>query len=184
MFSTARARRRLALTLSLLFACLALRPCVADTSVAIQRAEAVSAVVLGILSYASWPQEPSILNLCVAGPVRYADALLRGGLRQPSGRLLSVQQRSFDDPWLGELCNVIYLGPLSDTARHQVFNTLAGHAVLSISEDNPGCSVGSMFCLDLSQAQVGFVANLDAVAASGVHMHPAVLKLGNRRVSP
>ena len=40
----------------------------ATEGMAAQRAQAVTQVVLGILSYARWPVEPAQLRLCIVGP--------------------------------------------------------------------------------------------------------------------
>jgi hypothetical protein len=37
-----------------------------------------------------------------------------------------------------------------------------------------------MFCLGISDEHVGFKVNLDAVARSGIRVHPNVLQLGKR----
>ena len=42
------------------------------------RAQAVTQVVLGILSYARWPVEPAQLRLCIVGPTQYTDDLIKG----------------------------------------------------------------------------------------------------------
>lgn len=188
MHSTAPVSRFLALKLRalwlpLLLASLALRPG-AINAASDGQSEAVGAVVLGILSYARWPKESGVLSLCLVGPTHYADALLRNGQPQINGRTLEVKRRAFDDPWLGEACNAVYLGELSEGERGQLFNALREHAVLSISEDTPDCSVGSMFCLYIKATHVSFAVNLDSVARSGVHVHPAVLKLGQQRRAP
>ncbi len=49
-----------------------------------QRAQAVTQVVLGILSYARWPVEPAQLRLCIVGPTQYTDDLVKG--RWPAAR--------------------------------------------------------------------------------------------------
>jgi len=163
---------------------LLLTPARAAEPVSIARqGEAVGQVVLGILSYVRWPQEPAELQLCVVGPTEFADGLL-SGLVQNSGRHVAVQRRAIDDPQLGESCDAVYLGALGDFDRRQVGMALSGHAVLSISERDPDCSVGSMFCLDIRPARVAFAVNLDAVARSGVRVHPNVLKLARQGSRP
>jgi len=62
-----------------------------------------------------------------------------------------------------------------------LFARLQGHPVLSISEYNHDCSTSSVFCLQTSpdSVRVRFKVNLDALALSGVRVHPAVLKLAH-----
>ncbi|MCW5505571.1 YfiR family protein, partial [Pseudomonas aeruginosa] len=79
---------------------------------------------------------------------------------------------------------VIYLGVVDERERQQVFRSLAGHPVLSISERGTECSVGSMFCLNVGGPRITFEANLDSIARSGVRVHPSVLKLARRQATP
>lgn len=141
-------------------------------------AAAVRNVVLGILSYARWPIEPAELHVCVVAPTQFADDLMQGAT-QPSGRSVQVQRVPLDSPLLStNFCNVVYLGVASAAERQRLFAQLAGHPVLSISEQGDSCSVGSMFCLHVHGARVSFEVNLDSVARSGVRVHPSVLQLG------
>ena len=77
--------------------------------------------------------------------------------------------------------NHILFGKLSGDERSQLFASLIGHPVLSISEGGDQCTVGSLFCLRVGDEQVSFEVNLDSVARSGVRIHPSVLQLSRRR---
>lgn len=57
-----------------------------------------------------------------------------------------------------------------------LFERLHGHAILSISEQSRECIADAVFCLQAGE-RVRFRVNLDALARSGVRVHPAVLKL-------
>ena len=172
--------RRLSLCLLLLST-----PCLAQPeapiNVADQRAKAVTQVVLGILSYARWPAEPAQLKLCVIGPTEYTDDLLKGAT-QSSGRPVHVSRLLVNNPRIASACNAVYLGKLGAQERSELYDSLAGQAVLSISEDGNQCTVGSLFCLRVTDEQVTFEVNLDSVARSGVRIHPSVLQLSRRRV--
>lgn len=150
------------------------------TSLAEQRAKAVTQVVLGILSYARWPVEPAQLRLCVVGPTEYTDDLLKG-TTQATGRPVLVRRLLASSPALASECDSVYVGKLSVEARNRLFNSLIGQPVLSISEGGDQCTVGSLFCLRVSDDQVSFEVNLDSVARSGVKIHPSVLQLSRRR---
>lgn len=143
---------------------------------------AVRQVVLGIISFTRWPTTPVRLHLCVTGRPDYA-----GGLTdtlQAGSTVLDVQRVRSDDPSLGLACDVVYLGTLSNDARARVRAALAGHPVLTIAEHDPSCTAGGMFCLDVDGDRVSFDINLDAVARSGVRVHPNVLNLARRPVTP
>lgn len=147
-----------------------------------QRAEAVTQVVLGILSYARWPVEPAQLQLCIIGPTQYTDDLVKG-TTQATGRPVSVQRLLADNPDIATQCNAVYIGQLTDEERSHLFASLAGKPVLSISEGGDPCTVGSLFCLRVGDEQVSFEVNLDSVARSGVRIHPSVLQLSRRRTA-
>ncbi|MFL1504525.1 YfiR family protein [Pseudomonas sp. O64] len=144
------------------------------------RAQAVTQVVLGILSYARWPVEPAQLRLCIVGPTQYTDDLIKG-TTQATGRPVVVKRLLADNPDILSACDAVYIGKLSDDERTRLFASLIGHPVLSISEGGDRCTVGSLFCLRVGDAQVSFEVNLDSVARSGVRIHPSVLQLSRRR---
>jgi hypothetical protein len=143
---------------------------------------AVRQVVLGIISFTRWPTPPAHLHLCVTGRPDYAQGLV--DTLQAGSTPLEVQHVPFDDSALGTTCQVVYLGDLSASERQQVSAALAGHPVLTIAEHDPSCTVGSMFCLNVDVEHVTFDINLDAVARSGVRVHPNVLNLARRPVTP
>ena len=149
-------------------------------SMADQRAKAVTQVVLGILSYARWPVEPVLLRLCLVGPTEYTDDLVKG-TTQATGRPVSVQRLLADNPSIASGCDAVYIGKLTGEERTRLFAALIGHSVLSISESDDPCTVGSLFCLRVSDEQVSFEVNLDSVARSGVRIHPSVLQLSRRK---
>lgn len=152
----------------------------ATTTRAEQRAESVTQVVLGILSYARWPVEPAQLQLCIVGPTQYTDDLVKG-TTQATGRPVTVQRVLADHPSIATDCNAIYIGRLTHDERPRLFASLIGKPVLSISEGGDQCTVGSLFCLRVADEQVSFEVNLDSVARSGVRIHPSVLQLSRRR---
>ncbi|MFJ2363609.1 YfiR family protein [Pseudomonas sp. NPDC087697] len=154
----------------------------ASVSMADQRAKSVTQVVLGILSYARWPVEPAQLRLCVVGPTEYTDDLLKG-TTQATGRPVVVRRLLANHPAIASECDAVYIGKLTNEERSALFASLIGHPVLSISEGGDQCTVGSLFCLRVSDHQVSFEVNLDSVARSGVRIHPSVLQLSRRKAA-
>ncbi|RKU04723.1 DUF4154 domain-containing protein [Burkholderia sp. Nafp2/4-1b] len=143
---------------------------------------AVRQVVLGIVSFTRWPTTPVRLHLCVTGRPDYA-----GGLTdtlQAGSTVLDVERVSSDDPALGLACDVVYLGALGNDERMRVRAAVAGHPVLTIAEHDMSCTAGAMFCLTVEGDHVTFDINLDAVARSGVRVHPNVLGLARRTLTP
>ncbi|MNG09271.1 hypothetical protein D3C84_926840 [compost metagenome] len=110
--------------------------------------------------------EPDQLRLCLVGPTEYADDLVKG-TTQATGRPVVVRRLLAGDLRIANECDAIYLGQLSPDERTQLFP----------------CTVGSVFCLRVSDRQVAFEVNLDSVARSGVRIHPSVLQLSRRRAT-
>ena len=54
-----------------------------------------------------------------------------------------------------------------------------GRPVLTISDDDPGCSFGAMFCLRARANKVSFSVNLDAIGRGPLRIDPRVLKIGS-----
>ncbi|MCU1717531.1 YfiR family protein [Pseudomonas sp. 5P_3.1_Bac2] len=154
---------------------------VADTehNRALQRESNVANVVHGILNYARWPQTPRPLNLCIVAPTEYADLLWQQP-KMSSAYQIHVKRLLVDNPKLESECQAIYIGVMEPQQRRLLFSQLIGKPVLSISESSQGCNEGSLFCLNIRDEHVGFKVNLDAVARSGVRIHPNVLQLGQR----
>lgn len=173
-------RQYLLASLLCLLSPLAVGQDLASTTRAEQRAESVTQVVLGILSYARWPVEPAQLQLCIVGPTQYTDDLVKG-TTQATGRPVTVQRVLADHPSIATDCNAVYIGRLTVDERTRLFASLIGKPVLSISEGGDQCTVGSLFCLRVGDDQVSFEVNLDSVARSGVRIHPSVLQLSRRR---
>ena len=143
------------------------------------RASKVAHVVHGILSYARWPQPLQPLRLCVIAPTEYADLLWQNHELE-SHQPVQAKRLLVDNPNLETDCDAVYLGVVEDSQRLALFKRLVGKPILTISESNQDCSDGSLFCLNISDDHVGFNVNLDAVARSGIRIHPNVLQLGKR----
>jgi hypothetical protein len=147
-----------------------------DTSLGVKQA------VLGIMSYTRWPGSRIGLRLCVVGQPRHAAALFDGQIRL-GATPVAVSRNSLQASQLGAQCDAVYEGTTSAEERQLLHLQLAGHPILTITEDDPTCSGPSMFCLDTGghDPRVGFAVNLDSVARSGVEVNPRVLLLGRRR---
>ncbi|MNY15209.1 hypothetical protein D3C86_1484110 [compost metagenome] len=94
---------------------------------------------------------------------------------------MTVQRLLADNPSIAGECNAVYIGKLTSDERSRLFASLTGRPVLSISESDDQCTVGSLFCLRVTDEQVSFEVNLDSVARSGVRIHPSVLQLSRRK---
>jgi hypothetical protein len=149
-----------------------------ETSLAVRQA------VLGIMSYTRWPERPVSLRLCVVGQPDHAASLFDGPIRLGDATVV-VSRPALQGGQLGAQCDAVYAGGTNAGEQQLLRLQLAGHPVLTITEDDPQCSGPSMFCLDTAapDGQVGFAVNLDSVSRSGVLVNPRVLLLGRHRKS-
>ncbi|MDC8758380.1 YfiR family protein [Janthinobacterium fluminis] len=145
-----------------------------------KRAGEVAQVVFGIASYVRWPAPHAEIQLCLAGDTRYADALLDG---QTQGQRIRTQRLGALSAAALAECQVVYIGGIGEAEREKLNAHLIGHPILAISEPIVPCSVANMFCLKFRDAQVGFDVNLDAIARSGLRVHPNALRIA-RRTAP
>ncbi|WPB57272.1 YfiR family protein [Xylophilus sp. GOD-11R] len=146
----------------------------------VSTAHAVARTTFGIVSFARWPGDPPQVRLCVIGVTRFAAVLLE--TRDPArsgGRRVSVRQRAPVDA--ASDCDALYIGELPDADLRQVSRRIAGRPELTIGERLERCGQGSVFCLDIQLARVDFRVDPEALARSGVRVHPALLQLGRRR---
>lgn len=181
---SAAGRRHLAcgLMLALLALSLAGRHARADGGADQKRAAEVAQVVLGIISYVRWPAPAPAaadLQICLAGDTRYADALAEAAApgAGPRIRTLRLAAGAAAAP---EACPVLYIGTLADADRDRLYAQIIGRPILAISEPIVPCSVANMFCLKLRDAHVTFDVNLDAIARSGLRVHPNALRIARR----
>lgn len=142
-----------------------------------QQALSVSQVVNGIISYTRWPNElPSSdsLEICLVGEVEHADYL---GYHSAmiNGRRMLMQPRTAAE--LPATCAVVYAGIIEQAERDTLTRNLIGRPVLVISEHSSSCDVASMICLSVAEKRAAFEINLDALARSGIRIHPSVLRL-------
>ncbi|KYQ99331.1 cell surface protein [Serratia plymuthica] len=147
------------------------------------RTHAVTTVVVGIISYARWPSEPKPIRLCVTAPTQYAEGLFDPILLS-APRPIKTERVPFDSPLLNTGCDVIYLGNINAGQKQNFIQRIQGHSILSISENDGECSAGSAFCLQIDGDQASFKVNLDALARSGVRVHPNVLQLARKQAPP
>ncbi|WP_404851369.1 YfiR family protein [Cupriavidus sp. D384] len=146
----------------------------------VSRPDAVARVVMSLLSYARWPGERETVRLCIDSSARYAGKLMEGGTLS-TGRLVEARRVDTLPESLAAECDALYLGAMNDARRRALTAYFIGKPVLVMTEEDFECEGGSMFCLSIREHQVSFRINLDAIARSGIHVHPGVLQLGRRK---
>lgn len=175
----------LASLLASLLACAALAPCAAwaQTGAAAdaRRPAEVAQVLFGIISYVRWPVARPEVRVCMLGAPRYGAAIVDTPASS-LGQRIRVKVPAAASA--ASECDVVYLGSLPEGEREHLLAQIIGKPILSVAEPGTSCSVGTMFCLRLSEAQIGFDVNLDAIARSGLRVHPNALQIARRKGPP
>ncbi|CNH65480.1 protein YfiR [Yersinia frederiksenii] len=145
-----------------------------------ERSDAATKMVLGIISYSRWPTPLPVTRLCVVAPTNYAEGLFNPALME-TAHPIKTQRYSLPDASIATHCDVVYLGLIGEQQRQELTIQLAGHSILTISENYDECTLGSAFCLLLEDKQASFKVNMDALARGGVRVHPSVLQLARKK---
>ena len=144
---------------------------------------AIGRAVTGVISYTRWPAPLSSVRLCVVGEVHdWRSGTTATSL--PSDPPISVRPMAVSDEGLPTTCDALYLGALSEGDRRLLYQRIADHPFLTITEQDRSCTSGAMFCIDASDTRVRFDVNIDSVSRSGVHVSPKVLELARKLNTP
>lgn len=171
--------------LASLLACAALTPCAAGAQTGAaadaRRPAEVAQVLFGIISYVRWPVARQEVRVCMLGAPRYGAAIVDTPASSLSQR---IRVKSPAMASAASECDVVYLGSLPESEREHLLAQIIGKPILSVAEPGTSCTVGTMFCLRLTEAQIGFDVNLDAIARSGLRVHPNALQIARRKGPP
>jgi hypothetical protein len=138
---------------------------------------ATADIAAGILTYARWPSDLRTVRLCVVGSSPMSSRI--DNRRLVNGQMLTTSRMS-PAQWTPEQCDAVYLGRTTAGERTTIIRTLANRPILSMTDSDPQCVHGSMFCLRSVTGGVTFDLNIDAVSRSRVRVDPRVLALARR----
>ena len=167
---------------ALLLACSLLAPATAwaqgGAAPDIRRPAEVAQVLFGIISYVRWPVARPEVRVCMVGTTRHGTAIVDTPASSAGQRIrVKIQPAA----GAASECDVVYMGTLSESEREVLLTQIIGKPILSVSEPGTSCPVGIMFCLRLLDTQIGFDVNLDAIARSGLRVHPNALQIARRK---
>lgn len=136
----------------------------------------VNRIIGGIISYARWPADlpRAPRTMCVAGAPQLTDHIAPA---VPGGQSIAVRRLSA--PANGSGCDILFLGRMPVADRQRLIAWVRGRPVLTITDDDPGCSFGAMFCLRARAPGVSFSVNLDAIGRGPLRIDPRVLQIGS-----
>lgn len=135
---------------------------------------AINRLIGGIISYVRWPdaRPAAERRICVVGTPHLTDNP-RPSL--PGHGAMSVSYRDVTNM---TDCDAIYIGSLSAAERLHLMGWVRNKAVLTITDADPSCSYGAMFCLMQRRHVINFSVNLDAIGRGPLRVDPRVLRIG------
>lgn len=140
-------------------------------------ARAVNRIVGGIVSYARWPNEAAgtVRVMCLVGAPRLTDRMAPD---VPGAGSVIVRRASAAAVTGQTDCDILFLGRMPATDRQDLIAWVRRRPVLTITDDDPSCLYGAMFCLKNNGAHLSFSVNLDAIGRGPLRIDPRVLRIG------
>ncbi len=138
---------------------------------------AVNRIVGGIVSYARWPDESAgaVRVMCLVGTPRLTDRMAP----DVPGTGSVIVRRATATTVTGQAgCDILFLGRMPVADRQQLIAWVRRRPVLTITDDDPTCLYGAMFCLKNGGAHLSFSVNLDAIGRGPLRIDPRVLRIG------
>ncbi len=142
-------------------------------------------LVNGILSYVRWNRNYTQLNFClIDGQAKFISENIfnpPSNLIRPANINIKHYQSSelLSNETIANRCQILYFVNTTDETQQRLIN-LAMHHILTISEKNEQCAIGSAVCLYRSNQQYRFKINMDSLKQSEVHMDSKVLLLSKK----
>ena len=136
-------------------------------------ARGINRILGGIVSYARWPDRAA-RTMCIVGAPRLTERIAPS---LPGGGSVAVRRTTFANAMGGD-CDILFLGHMPVADRQRLIGWVRGRPVLTVTDDDPDCSFGAMFCLSARTTKVSFSVNLDAIGRGTVRIDPRVLKIG------
>lgn len=140
-------------------------------------ASSVHTIIDGIISYTRWPQLRGLPRLCIFSSATWSRQLAQPQAQQVYAPVIVANS----DQALNAQCDAVYFGTESVEQQIQLRDRYHGRPQLYIAEQNPDCSAGSAFCLNIAAGKVSFSVNLDSLSRGGVRVNPDVLMLARAR---
>lgn len=146
-------------------------------------ARGVNRMLGGIISYARWPGEPvgAPRTMCVIGDPRLSDRIAPA---VSGGPVITVRRTTVAGATGSDDCDILFVGRAPAADRQRLIGWVRGRAVLTITDDDPQCSYGAMFCLTRQATSISFSINLDAIGRGPLRIDPRVLKIGSSDGGP
>ena len=138
---------------------------------------AVNRIVGGIVSYARWPtgSASTVRVMCLVGTPRLTDRMAPD---VPGAGSVIVRRATAEGVTGRADCDILFLGRMPVADRQLLIAWVRRRPILTITDDDPTCLYGAMFCLKNSGANLSFSVNLDAIGRGPLRIDPRVLRIG------
>lgn len=134
-------------------------------------------MTLSVLSYVKWTNETP--TLCVVESPSTAQAFSQTVNQQKSSfKILAISSSDIAT----KTCDAVFFNQSTPATEQKIINNAANRSILSFSNSNPECEIGSVFCLYSSKSgNTRFKVNLDSLAKTKIHIDPRVLLLAQNK---
>ena len=134
-------------------------------------------MTLSILSYVKWTNE--IPTLCLIDHNNTSNQFTNAILQQKSNfRVNPITTNEIGS----ENCDAVFFNQSTPINEQKAINNAANRSILSFSNNNPDCEIGSVFCLYTAKSgNTRFKVNLDSLAKTKIHIDPRVLLLAQNQ---
>ncbi len=133
----------------------------------------VHLLTLSIVSYSKW-SDVKTPNLCIVDNPSAATALKKQV--QQLGYHVEIEPIN-SNQFNKSNCQAVFFGETSPRQQQKMIDNYPNKALLSFSNNNLECEVGSIICFYQINKNITFKINLDALSQATVHIDPRVLLL-------
>jgi hypothetical protein len=139
-----------------------------------------AAFLSNLPAFVSWPhtnQASDTIEMCIVGRDPFG-ANLDYLVQQASGGIsITVSRLEPGEDASG--CSVVFLGAMKRASRTGVLRSLAGRAILTVSESDGFTKAGGMVCFVTRGDQVSLEINRIAAEAGGLEISAQLLSISN-----
>lgn len=138
---------------------------------------AADRLIGGIISYVRWPDARPVTerHICVVGTPALTDSLSPA---LPGSAAMRISYHQARDVTQADGCDALFLGQIPVADRQRLIGWVRGKSILTLTDTDPDCSGGTMFCLVERQRSLSFSVNLDAIGRGPLRVDPRVLRIG------
>ena len=138
------------------------------------RTRAVNRMLGGIISYVRWPGERANVSrtMCLVGTPQMTSRIA------PAGPRVTIHRMTPSGATVEGGCDIIFMGRMAVADRQHLIAWVRSRPILTVTDDDPACIQGAMFCLHGKRTSLNFSVNLDSIGRGPLRIDPRVLKIG------